>query len=176
MERIKVAKNFYLDEFIDPVTYFEMEDNGLSLIDKRLFEIVQLLRDKYGKSIAINNWWKPYQDWKIKNPTKTVIEFSNFYTKRGNYQWSGYRSIRCKIGAKLSAHKLGKGIDPKGNEKDFYDIVVKNSKEFYDLGLRRLEDIKITIGWLHMDTETRNVKPNTIRVIGLTSMVREIGV
>lgn len=162
MSRIKVAKNFYLDEFIDPHTYFNTVDHGLSLMDPRVFEIVQLLRDHYGKPIYINNWWGYYSNYKDKLPLEKII--SNI-EKSNLHKWSGWRSSRCKIGASSSAHKKGKAADPKGPQKTFFSIVKRNAERFYALGLRRLEDISITIGWLHMDTLERNTRPNSIRVV-----------
>lgn len=170
LKRIKVADNFYLDEFIDPVTYFTDEDNGRSRIDERLFDIVQLLRAKHGSSININGWWKhlkPYFD-KPQNKLKTIHDFSKYCTSAKVAQWSGFRSKECKIGASKSAHKLGKAIDPKGSGKTLMQIVKDNKDEFYALGLRRLEDVKLTPTWLHMDTETRNERSNTIRIIDYT--------
>ena len=154
IQRIKVSKYFFLDEFVDPHTFFTQNDRGLSRIDHRLFTIADLLREKLGRPLRINNWWFFYaanatksEDWLIK--------------------WSGYRSPRCRIGAKLSAHKKGFAIDPKGDEDLMFEIVKANIKEFHKLGLRRLEDPSITKGWLHMDVHTLNVKPNTIRVVDL---------
>lgn len=173
MERIQLTTNFCLDEFVDPSTYFNEPDNGLSKIDMKVVNCVQLLREKLGKSINVNNWWSYYQVNKDKKGISQIIsEIENSsYSK-----WSGYRSSSCKIGAKASAHKLGKGADPKGDEKAMYDIVVENAKEFYDLGLRRIEDITITKGWLHMDTHERNCLPNKINVVGLKTIVKRINI
>lgn len=176
MQRIAVSENFFLDEFIDPVTYFTQPDNGRSMIDSRLITLAQLLRNKYGKSIGINNWWKPFLEYLKANPDKTIIDFSNFYIRRGQFQWSGYRSPRCRIGTPASAHKKGKGIDPKGDEKEFLQIIEDNALEFYRAGLRRIEDISITNGWLHMDTEERNGLPNHINVVDRVKVVRRIKV
>jgi len=172
MNRIAVSNNFNLDEFVDPFTYFNESDNGLSKIDNRLFLIVQLLREKHGKSININNWWTYYvlhKDSKSIDQIIKDIEASKTISK-----WSGLRTDRCSIGAKLSSHKLGKGIDPKGNSKDLYKIVEDNSKAFYDLGLRRLEDISITPTWLHMDTMERNTIPDHINVVDLKKITKRI--
>lgn len=172
MKRIKVSENFYLDEFIDPYTYFNTEDNGLSLIDKRLFCIAQLLRDYYGKSIRINNWWSYYKD-KIKHlELKTVIELIE--DNETLSKWSGIRTKRTDVGSVRSAHRKFKAIDPKGNAETFYNIVIENAKDFYELGLRRLEDIKLTPTWLHMDTLNRNTKPNSIRVVDLVRATKTI--
>ena len=177
MERIKVNSNFYLDEFVDPYTYFNEKDNGLSLIDNRLFDKAQLLRYLYGKPISINNWWWFYQlkkdDWTIDTIIENIEKKTSF-NGRKIQKWSGLRTSRSSVGGKLSAHRKGKAIDPKGNEIEFFKIVKKNAEAFYNLGLRRLEDIRITPGWLHMDTSERNTKAKSIRVVDLTKATQTI--
>jgi len=167
-KRIKVSRNFYLDEFIDPHTYFSNDDHGLSLIDDRLFEIAQHLRVLYGKPISINNWWSYFQEHKNTAPIDELIE--KIENNNSLNKWSGTRTNRTTIGAKASAHRILKkrkcqAIDPKGYEKQLFKIVKHHAEAFYKLGLRRLEDISITKGWLHMDTLERNTKPNSIRVV-----------
>lgn len=177
MKRIKVNSNFYLDEFIDPYTYFNEEDNGLSLVDERLFDVAQLLRYHYMAPVYINNWWPFYLENKDKHSIDWIIlkiEASIEINK-----WSGIRTSRCNIGSKLSAHKIqadGKGmaIDPKGNELDFYKIVKELAEIFYSLGVRRLESIKYTPGWLHLDLLERNTIPNSIRVVTPTKFSHNI--
>jgi len=169
MERIKLSHNFYLDEVIDPVTYFTEFDNGQSKIDLSLITIVQVLRAKYGKPLPINNWWKYAVDNNINHNSSNaeLIAFSDWIDdNRYIHQWSGYRSERCQIGASKSTHKLGQSLDPKGNQKELFNIIRKDPKLFYDLGLRQIEDIKITKGWLHISTSLRNFNEGRIRVIG----------
>lgn len=161
-ERIKLNTNLYLDELVDPVTYFTEPDHGLSKIDPALADIFQLLRDKYGATVNINGWWHFL-------PVDLIVfdphAFLDLMIKKRVPVWSGYRSPLCKIGAKGSAHKLGKAEDPKGDEKAFFKIVCENAQQFYDLGLRRIENPNFTKGWLHADTETRNHKPGFIRIV-----------
>ncbi len=170
--RIKVSKYFFLDEFVDPQTYLTKDDNGLSLIDSKLFAIADLLREKLGKPLRINNWYHYYvqlkaKGWSDDKVIKTIL--NSDYSK-----WSGYRSNLCKIGAKASAHRKGEAIDPKGDEDTMFEIVKSNAKEFYQLGLRRLEDPSITKGCLHVDTMERNTTPNTIRVVDLKKVTEII--
>jgi len=163
MKRIAVSQNFYLDEFVDPYTYFNTEDHGLSLLDHRLFDIAQLLRWHYGKPIFINTWWKYYQDHKDRFTLDYMIKkIENSTVLR---KWSGLRTNRSNVGTRLSAHRFGKAIDPKGDEILFFNSIKENAKVFYDLGVRRLEDTRITKGWLHIDTQNRNTKKNSIRVV-----------
>lgn len=174
MKRIKLTPNFYLDEFIDPVTYFTECDHGLSKLDMNIVFCVQLLRTKSGHSIGINGWWRHLPKDCEGMTTLESMDFLEEMTEKRVPVWSGFRSSLCKIGAAKSAHKLGKAVDPKGNEKEMFKIVEENAKDFYKLGLRRLEDISITKGWLHMDTETRNCKSDSIRVIDRTKCTKTI--
>lgn len=172
MERIQVAPNFYLDEFVDPYTYFNCDDHGLSKLDKCLFDLAQLLRYLHGKPITINNWWSFYIEKKDKWPLDHII--NRIEQSKTLYKWSGLRTDRSPYGGPLSAHRVGKAIDPKGNEVELYNIVKKNAEAFYKLGLRRLEDFTITPGWLHKDTLERNTRPNSIRVVDKVRCTRTI--
>ena len=67
-----------------------------------------------------------------------------------------------------------KNILPKGDEQELYNLVKENKKKFHEIGLRRLEDISITNGWLHLDTLETNVKKGTIRVVDLTKCTETI--
>lgn len=161
-ERIQLNEYLFLDELVDPVTYFTDLDHGLSKIDPRVPKLFHLLRSKYGKPIGINNWWKHLPDDLTGfNPEL----FLNHCISIGVYVWSGFRSEFCKIGAKGSAHRKGQAEDPKGDEKAFFKIVCDNAREFYMIGLRRVENPEFTKGWLHMDTSTNNHVPNRIRIV-----------
>jgi hypothetical protein len=177
MERIKVTENFYLDEFIDPHTYLNSSDHGLSKIDTRLFAIAQRLRDYYGRSIKINSWWWYYLKYRYDIPNYRII----YRIERAKTisKWSGIRTDRCKIGATQSAHRIihggrGRAIDPKGDQNKLYQIVKENAEEFYHLGVRRLEDPSITSGWLHIDLLERNTQPDSIRVVDLSQATETI--
>lgn len=176
MNRIPINTNFYLDEFIDPVTYFNEPDHGLSKMDPSLFDIAQFVRTKYGKALTVNDWWKHLPaDLTGFDPVKFLYEMIALEVP----VWSGLRTALCEIGAALSAHKLGKAFDIRdkkiaGEEKVFKQIVNENAKQLHALGLRRIEDTSITIGWGHFDTEERNCKPNSIRVIDKTKCTETI--
>lgn len=160
MERKKLTENFYLDEFVNPRTYFNSKDNGLSQIDLRIVIIAQAFRSLKGSSMTINNWWSFYLANKDKSNVIELIENSRSIRKN-----SGLRHINCKIGAKHSTHKVGQAIDPK-DKGELYKILVDNAKLFFALGVRRVEDEKLTPGWLHVDLKTRN-EQNGIRIIDL---------
>lgn len=166
INRIKVSKYFHLDEFIDPYTYFNTPDNGLSKIDHKLFAIADLLRELKGTPGVINNWWKYYTG---KRDTTAISQIIFKIERSTNFRkWSGLRTSRCNVGAKNGAHYQGKAFDMAGLSGFMYDIVKENAEKFYNLGLRRMEDYRITPTWLHLDTLERNTEPNSIRVVDLT--------
>jgi hypothetical protein len=166
-KRIRVSRHFYLDELVDPYTYFTEKDHGLSRLDQNLINSLQLLRDLNGRPVYVNNWWN-YLD----KHTGSHLEFLNYCNDNDAIHcWSGYRSPKCKIGSTKSAHRKGRAADPKDN---YHELIEKHAKLFYLAGIRRMEDPRITDGWTHIDTEPRNGKLNSIRVIDLTSHVRDI--
>lgn len=181
MNRIQVNTNWYLDEFVDPVTYFTETDNGLSLVDPAIFDIIQFIREKYGSPLTCNDWWKHLpKDLHVFDP----VAFLRVMESMGVPVWSGLRTELSDTGAKGSAHrirdeKVFRAFDIrdkkiKGEEKILMQIVRDNAKTLYDLGLRRTEDVSITPGWLHGDTWDKNCKPNSIRVIDKTKCTETI--
>lgn len=172
--RIQVSANFFLDEFIDPHTYLTRADHGMNLIDHRLFDIAQRLRELYGKALYINTWWDFQSVYEVLYPNYNALNFLFWCENKQVRVWSGYRSAQCVIGAPQSAHKKGLAIDPQGPGKLLYTIVKENAREFYDLGVRRLEDYRITPSWSHLDTWERNTQPDSIRVVDLRKEVETI--
>lgn len=176
-ERIKINSHFYLDEFVDPHTYFNTDDHGLSLVDPALFDYALLLRFLYKKPLYINTWWKFLQRNKDRWPLQVIID----KIERITYirKWSGTRNKRTPIGSTLSAHRYDvhgvcKAIDTKGDGPALFKIVEDHAEVFHNIGIRRLEDTRITKTWLHGDTLERNTKPKSIRVVNLRTASRTI--
>jgi hypothetical protein len=134
---MKVSAHFELREFIDPVTYKELGDKSIEKIDKRLIDIAELLRTLTGKPVTINNWFNG-----------------------GQYKESGLRRMDSPTGAKRSAHKEGKAIDCKVSGMTVaavHALVMAHEKEFYDAGVRQMEDISFTPTWTHLGTREGSV-------------------
>ena len=137
MERIKVSENFYLDEFIDPVTYSRFGAKSQRYIRQEIIKIAQTLRSFSGLSCEINNW-----------------------ATGGAYEESGLRNFETSTGAKYSAHKFGGSVDIKIGDLDSHEmakIIIDNYEDiFKPLGVTRIEDPSYTKGkyrsWLHIDT------------------------
>ncbi len=178
MERIKVSENFYLDEFVDPDTYFNSADNGRSKVRQGMIDIAQFFRDTTGRAVMINNWWSYYKKNKDKKDLQDIID--DILKSKTRRKWSGYRSPKCTIGSTRSAHKKEGAIDMKMKGKDgkwmsgkkMFALAKKHIDELYDLGLRRLEDPKITKTWLHCDL--RNRKQGAVAVVDLRKVTEFI--
>lgn len=166
LQRIEVSDNFFLDEFIDPFTYLTSKDRGLSKMDFNVFNICQELRNDLNSPLSVNNWWSYFIENECDTPYTEIIQ--NIERSNTINKWSGYRPTHCRIGSRYSAHRLGKAADPKGNSKILMNLIRDNPNKYYNIGLRRLEDIKLTPTWLHVDTLERNTKVDSIRVVDLT--------
>ena len=135
MKRIQVSDNFYLDEFIDPVTYNRFGYKSQRYMRPEVIKVAQTIREFTDLPITINNW-----------------------ATGGAYKESGLRNFTTSTGATYSAHKFGAAADlkiGKLNSFEMADIIIDNYDMFREMGLTRIEDAKYTIGksrsWLHFD-------------------------
>jgi len=95
-------------------------------IDFRIVEVAQKLRDIFGP-ITINN---------------------------DRFNWSGYRTADCGVGAQFSQHRFGRALDLKfanTTPEEVQKYIIEHESEFMDLGLRRMENAAKTKTWLHID-------------------------
>ena len=136
-QRVRISKNFFLDEYVTPSFYNKWGSKGIWWIRPELITIDQSIRDRFDVPMIINNW-----------------------ARGGGRTQSGLRYPEAEIGAGDSLHKFGCASDTKfsGVSEDFYDAVrediQKNFIELYKpLGLTTIEADTKT--WLHKDT--RNI-------------------
>lgn len=123
-------------EYYNIMVYKNSEDRFYRLVDPKIVSIAQFYRDYFGREVVINNWHTG-----------------------GNFSLRGWRPQDTKIGARFSQHKLGKAFDCniKGlSDREVYETILKNKELFYEKGVRRLEDIRYTTGWLHTDIKETN--------------------
>ena len=144
MERVKVSRNFFADEFLHP------QETDISKMDSKIIIVAQWLRDQLGKPVTINNW-----------------------ATGGHYHESGLRSLTTKTGAKKSAHKplpehggIGKAIDIKikgMTGQQMFDWALKHQMELYALGVREIENAVFTKSWLHLSTRGNHLAIKIIK-------------
>ena len=143
MKLIKVTKNFYLQEYIDPFFWGIYAEQCIRFLDPVKFTLSQFLRDRYGKSITINNWHV-----------------------KGIYKESGLRRRNTKTGSYYSAHKSGRADDLKIKgmiAEEVRQDILKHEALFFEQGLRAIE--LDTPTWVHLSTENFNMR--SIKLISL---------
>jgi len=121
------CKYFRIHELVPEELMTMPEDYLWSLFDPNLLIVIDRLRLYFNKPITINNW-----------------------KSGGQFKWRGYRTNSCKIGAKGSLHRSGKGLDfdVKGiPAEEVRKIIKENYKMFPEIG--RMEK---DVNWVHIDT------------------------
>ncbi len=127
MGRIKISKNFFLDEYVPEHLYRRHEKKPhrlLALIDQRLPAADQILRDRFGPT-TINNWWHG-----------------------GDRNWSGIRTIGSPYYSETSQHPYGRASD-----KIFKEAPAEEVRNFIEgnwqyLGITAIEK---GVSWVHSD-------------------------
>ena len=151
MNRIKVSKDFSLDEFIPPEIYDRFEAHALMWIRPEIISIAQELRNLFGRTI-INNW--------SAGGNNSPEEFFSFdkALQKGFFTESGLRLPVTTTGAKYSMHKFGCAADLKFVHVSLDEVrnyIVQHYKSrFQTLGLTRMENN--TPSWLHVDIANTN--------------------
>jgi hypothetical protein len=142
---VKISPNFDLRELVSPDAYTALGDNARWLLDPRLVNVVQAIREIAGKSITVNNWHAG-----------------------GTYKDSGYRMPNSVTGATLSQHRQGRAADLKIaglTPSEGLKLIKDNWAKLAALGLTTVEDIACTPTWLHVDCRWTG-QPNLLVVKG----------
>ena len=125
------SKYFKTQELVDKETYNLLGENAIKLIDTDLIKTIDAIREILNVPLICNNWHK-----------------------NGTRQNCGFRTQKCKIGAKNSYHKNGQAVDLisyKMTAKEMREILEQN-KEKLPLPIRiEKENNNGEIDWLHVD-------------------------
>lgn len=132
MKRIRLSKNFHLDEYIPKELYLKWQHKPhvlIGLLDYKLILADQMLRDKFG-STTINNWWIG-----------------------GNRNWSGIRTHESPYYSATSQHSMGRASD-----KVFKDVTVHEVRSYIKMHYRALgiTCIEENVSWVHSDCRWTN--------------------
>lgn len=135
MERIKLTTNLFLDEYIPRQLYEQYkgrEGELIKLLDKRLIEADQKLRDLFGP-VMINNWWSG-----------------------GPRNWSGLRTPESPYYSPTSQHTHGRASDKIFSRHSAKEVQEYIRNNYQELGITGLE---LSVTWVHSDVrESRNNK------------------
>lgn len=124
-----IAKYFRLEELVDPVTFREKGQDAWSLFPDESILMIDGVREFFGLPVTVNNWlWG------------------------GELQFRGYRPDWYTIGAKGSAHRVGKAfdLDVKGWPAQEARRIIMQNKD-HSL-LRYIQRMERGVDWVHIDT------------------------
>jgi len=127
MSRISLSKNLYLDEYIPEAMYRQFEKKPhilVGLIDRRLVEADQRLRDQFG-AVTINSWWDG-----------------------GTRNWSGLRTPDSPQFSRTSQHSFGRASDKIFKEASAEEVRKYIQDNWIELGIACIEE---GVSWVHSD-------------------------
>ncbi len=127
MARIKLSKNFYLDEYVPKDLYDKFSNKThilTGLIDKRLIESDQALRDHFGP-VNINTWYAG-----------------------GDRMWSGLRTSDSSYFSQTSQHTYGRASDKIFKNATAQEVREYIKKYWQKLGVKCIEE---NVSWVHSD-------------------------
>ena len=119
---------FKTQELIDPKLYKILGDEAIKLLNPEALVALINLREFFGAPVTVNNWHIG-----------------------GSFQYRGYRSLDCKVGAKLSQHRLGNAFDCdiKGyTAEEARQKILANQDH---LLLRSITRLEAGTSWVHFD-------------------------
>lgn len=141
MNMIYKCEHFGIKELVSPIVYNKWGEQAWMFFNPLVLEDLDTIRETWGSSIIINNW-----------------------ATGGNLKQCGLRSnmddmVKAKKTLYLSAHCLacgfdlhaGNGLNNKLWSHCYQLILHKKLKTF-----KRLEDLKLTTGWVHIDSFQSN--------------------
>ena len=126
---------FGIKELVSPIVYEKWGEQAWMFFNPETLKSLDHIRESYGSPIIINNW-----------------------ASGGQLKQCGLRSnmddlVKNKKTLYLSAHTMGKGFDLHcfyGNNNKLwqhcYNLILGKKISF-----KRLENIKLTNGWVHID-------------------------
>lgn len=124
-----IAKYFRIEELVDPVTFREQGQDAWNLFPDESILMIDGVREFFGLPVTVNNWlWD------------------------GEFQFRGYRPDWCTVGAKGSAHRVGRAfdLDVKGwLAQETRRIIMQNKDHPLLHYIQRMER---GVNWVHIDT------------------------
>lgn len=133
---MKISTYFRIEEFVPRELHAKFGDKSIWFIDRGTILLADFIRDRFGKSMTINNWHSG-----------------------GSFNNRGFRMPDAAIGGTLSQHKFGKAIDfniAGVTPQEVYKDIIDNADMYMKAGATTVEDIVFTNGWTHIDRRYTN--------------------
>ncbi len=140
---MKLTTNFKTQELVPSMIFNKYGEASKWFIDPRILEIIEAIRNRFGKPMTINNW-----------------------DTGGHLQNRGYRTPDTTIGAWYSQHKFGRAVDFNVQgiaTQEIYDDILENQDFYLSIGVTTIEDIEIAKTWTHLDI--RNTEMDTLKIV-----------
>lgn len=138
---------FQLYEWLPEMFYMKFypvygENLWWMLLTYKIRYTAHKLRQRYGP-MTMNDW-----KWRKGDPNKN--------------QYRGYRPLDCKIGAKLSQHKVGNALDAKFKYVSSDQIRSDIIADPYHEDFKYITCLELNISWLHADCRPYDKKTHGI--------------
>ena len=167
---LKISNNFYLEEWVPKIIYDMYGNQSLRFIDLETVATAQKIRNRWGKSMLINDWHKGEDGYGFNfrgyRPPETgmIRWFKSTIGKKATAQMLEALPKERReylesvdFGSWYSAHKLARGFDYNISgvpTEEIYEDILNNKAWYLEAGVTRIEDIKIARTWAHNDTLT----------------------
>lgn len=141
---MKISKHFDVRELVPPSIFQTYGIIARQFLRPELLRVLDLLRDKAGRPVTVNNWHTG-----------------------GQYKESGFRLPTTKTGAKYSQHKFGTAADVKVQgmaPREVLAIIQANEAEFIAAGMTTYENPDFTSTWTHLDCRWREPMDGLVMV------------
>jgi hypothetical protein len=126
MTKIYQPKHFDPREFVSPEVYHELGDRALLLLDNRVLETADAIREYFGRPVTVNNWHLG-----------------------GERVASGFRETTCPVGARYSQHRFGRALDllvDKMRAEVVREAIIREQHLF-----KHVTTMEDGVAWVHFD-------------------------
>ena len=126
--------HFSIKELVSPIVYDKWKEQAWMFFDENVLQDLDTIRKTYGSPIIINNWATGLKQCGLRSNMDEMVK-----SKKTLY---------------LSAHTMGKGFDlhcAYGHNNKLWQHCYNLLKSKKLKTFKRLEDIKNTNGWTHVD-------------------------
>lgn len=138
------SKYFDVREFVHPDVWNTFKTKSQRFVDPTIVRIADAIRERFGPC-TINDW-----------------------AFGGKRVASGFRAMWEKTGGVYSQHRAGRAADIKcklATEKEMFEVINREWLTFKQVGLTRMEDVKVTVGWLHVDCAPETAKDQPFLIV-----------